>query len=135
MNKQRIFDRALNGVRAQGCFSHAAGACRYSGPNGSRCAIGHNIDDIEVCKLLDSLGTGKIDTLAFNHAEWNDDVRSVFDKLEVDLSESRDRGEIYFLLELQDAHDMEAFSGSLQGYDDRMKAIAEFHGLVYTPPK
>lgn len=50
MTPQQIFDKAVNGIRAQGgpsvTFSDASSSCRYR-INGRKCAAGHIITDTE----------------------------------------------------------------------------------------
>lgn len=48
INFQQIVEKSVKGVLMQGCRSLAAGSediCAYRGINGSKCAIGHLIDD------------------------------------------------------------------------------------------
>lgn len=42
---QDFFDRSAGGVIAQGCKSAHSVGCLYRGPNGTKCAIGHLIQD------------------------------------------------------------------------------------------
>lgn len=45
MTPQEAFDTAVLGTIRQGRGSYSFGSCRYRGPDGARCAIGHLIPD------------------------------------------------------------------------------------------
>jgi hypothetical protein len=46
IDRQQIFTNAVNGIRRQGTYAGSIDrACMYRGPNGTACAIGHNIPD------------------------------------------------------------------------------------------
>lgn len=50
---QELFDRAVNGVMAQGRRSTDNGLCRYRGNDGARCAVGHVVDDDEIATRME----------------------------------------------------------------------------------
>lgn len=58
MTRQEMFDKAARGVIAQGGPSGVrrfnAIYCKYRGPNGRKCAIGHLIEDDEAAETLDA---------------------------------------------------------------------------------
>lgn len=43
MNNQEAFDKAVSGVIKQGSKSFTSNGCKYRGPNGLKCAVGHLI--------------------------------------------------------------------------------------------
>lgn len=45
MNNQEAFDKAVSGVIKQGSKSFTSKGCKYRGPNGLKCAVGHLIPD------------------------------------------------------------------------------------------
>ncbi len=57
MNKQEIFNKAYLGLRDQGFEqSEQDGECRFKGPRGQRCALGHCLTD-EQLEVADHKGT------------------------------------------------------------------------------
>lgn len=59
MNLQEAFDKAYLGVIEQGGPAHLDdGRCRYRGPNGRKCGVGHLIDDEKLAARWDEQNLG-----------------------------------------------------------------------------
>ena len=101
LDKQAVFDIAINGLIAQGAFSFAPYGdgrggiqCLYRGPNNTRCGIGHLIPDAEYLDKIESDGAMEAlrDTGARN-------------RIHPDVTN-------FFLGNLQSVHDLAAENGS-----------------------
>lgn len=129
---QQIFDKALFGVRAQGRPSAVDGVCKYRGPDGTKCGVGHLIPDNVYDERFDS-GYYSVNSLIVRSAEFRD-------ALEAGGVNWRDHKVEVLLTGLQRAHDNAerryyAFGEPfLEAYNFRMRELAEIRGLVYTEP-
>ena len=66
LTNQEIFDKALFGIRAQNYQRSVYDySCRYRGENGTKCAVGHCIDD-ETAAVWDKLTDTTISGIAVN---------------------------------------------------------------------
>lgn len=108
MNRQEIFDKAWNGLKAQG-FRRSAdehGSCLYRGPNGLKCAIGHCISDE-----------------AFNH-RWEGSRDEPFKAAGVGGWGSQ---KYEWAIELQNAHDTASDPSDMEG---GLRRFAKKHKLT-----
>jgi len=122
LTNQEIFDKALFGIRAQNYQRSVYDySCRYRGENGTKCAVGHCIDD-ETAAVWDKLTDTTISGIAVNVK-----IRESFEKF-FNLEQ------IKFLMQLQRAHDV-SLSGSVPIFENAMQNIAISHGLHYTEPQ
>ena len=131
MNKQLIFDTAVNGIRKQGKRSvDDIGRCMYRGPNGCKCAVGHMIPD------------DKYDSFIENLPAAHPSVLQRIDK-KFEISDDQTPDERTFLKELQQCHDLGDFGrqpemteGLAQNEEFYVEAaferFAKHHGLKYT---
>jgi hypothetical protein len=138
LTEQEIFDKALQGVRAQGGgswrhdFGAHAGYCAYRGDDGSKCAVGHLILDEYYLPSLE----GAI--VAFSGSQRSDQLNEALRLSGVDTSQPRVKA---LLQELQVCHDVsfdpESCGSEAQGmgqYERKMQALARRFSLVYTSP-
>ncbi len=129
LSAQQIFDRVLAAIRAQGVPSiiidEQGLRCRYRGPNGLKCAVGHLIPDNVDCSAFE--GEPVLTIRRFPEA------REALLEAGVSLSQ---HGSI--LDDLQDAHDRaaerhhSAKEPFRDGFERRMGDIAARSGLQYT---
>lgn len=97
MNRQEIFEKAVNGIFAQGQLAIKPGSCMYYDyDTGCKCAIGHLVSDEDAKTLEDNWAGSGINSI------YNTPVIEKYFKY---ISND----DIYFLSRLQDAHD-EAYS-------------------------
>jgi len=115
MTKQEMFDKACEGLAAQGWQKSRAlngAACLYRGPYGLKCAVGHIIPD----EIYDPKWDAYIGSIQ-EVCEASSDVAALIGS------------EIEFAREMQRAHDT-ADEGSMRG---RFILLAEKHGLALPP--
>ena len=126
---QQVFDRALNGIRAQQyrrAVSQLEG-CAYLSHNGDKCAIGHCIDDPELARRIDSNPDAdtSIEVVLPLHSELQD----LFNGIDAQV-----------LSDLQEIHDKRAvcpggfYTGSPEEFEQGMQSFAKVYGLTYAPP-
>lgn len=125
MSKQQLFDKALNGIRAQGGPSRTTeGFCAYRGTASNRkCAAGHLITDENYIHNLE----GQVSV--------RDDVTAAL------IASGVDREDLAFVRELQLAHDNASFdlritsrvtdAGFFPRFEENMATLAHRHGLAY----
>lgn len=124
LSNQEIFDKALFGIRQQNYEQSANGeSCAYRGNNGTKCAVGHCIDDATAERWDSFEGGSSIRSVSKRDHEG---FRNVFDAEQLEL-----------LCLLQACHDntLDDFSfapGSAR-FEQEMKNIARQFNLVYTP--
>jgi len=64
---QELFSAAYLATMKQGMASSISnGLCRYRGPNGLKCAIGHLVEDDDLAHAMDEANDAAIDTLVKN---------------------------------------------------------------------
>lgn len=120
---QEIFDKALFGIRQQNyAQSSKFSTCVYRGNNGTKCAVGHCIDD-ETAKKWDTFSDSSI--------------QQVFQIDEEGFMKIFDESQIELLAALQYCHDCfldVCISGSgEESFENHMKLLAQQFNLVYTP--
>jgi len=119
LDRQTVFDIAINGIIAQGAFSFAPYGdgrggiqCLYRGPNNTRCGIGHLIPDAEYLDKIESDGAME--------ALRDTGVRG---RIHPDVTD-------YFLDGLQHVHDLAAENGSpWRDFRGLVKAFAKENEL------
>ena len=132
--KQEIFDTVLRGMRKQGKPSVGSDGfgCYYRSPDGCKCGIGMLIADEDYRPYFDGrLTNNKVAILILG-----DHIRSVafvqaLHNAGVDGSE---RDMLWFLMNLQDAHDNAApvgEAGFMAGFESRMEDLAHKYSLMY----
>lgn len=122
LTNQEIFNKALFGIRQQNYEQSDNGdSCAYRGNNGTKCAVGHCIDDT-TAERWDSFDGSGISNIQLKHFE---DYNQFFDVEQLPL-----------LQNLQACHDnylgVSRWNGSLK-FEQEMKNIAQQFNLVYTP--
>lgn len=123
LSNQEIFNKALFGIREQNYEQSANGeSCAYRGKNGTKCAVGHCIDDA-TAERWDSFGESSIGMV---YSFDKEGFSNVFDVKQLLLLER-----------LQYCHDSTldgaAFSFGPGAFEQGMKNIARQFNLVYTP--
>jgi hypothetical protein len=104
-SKQELFEIAVRGVYAQGRQSISkTGQCRYRGPGGTKCAVGHLIDD-ETALRFEGSGAHM-------------------------LTEEFPLATVPLLSALQAAHDTSTKGDFRDVWVDRCTEIAQDHGLT-----
>lgn len=63
MSPQEMFDKAVNGVMAQGRQSMVGGMCRYRGADGAKCTVGFLVDDDEIAAKMDAAAYSSVGAL------------------------------------------------------------------------
>lgn len=125
MTEQEAFDRALNGIRSQGGPSmrqRESGyvmRCIYRSSDGRKCAVGWLIPDEKYDPDFDDKYS----------------LEDLVDELGLDQGEGAPT--LALLRQLQEAHDEAAIkypNQFMERWEERMKRLAEVHGLSYTPP-
>lgn len=98
MDKQEIFDFVISKLHEQGkqCVDEL-GNCRYRGPNGMKCAIGHLIPDDSYREYFESQS---VTYLPIQKALSKNASHPVYC---LDISDNDDN--LGFLIDLQDFHD------------------------------
>ena len=118
LTNQEIFDKALFGIRAQNYApSGTSGSCQYRGQNGTKCAIGHCIDDKTAYKWDNSRGT------SIGSVSYSDPVSFKKYFAESDLE---------FLGGLQVIHDTVTGKTGGHAFENDMYKFAKKHDLHYT---
>jgi hypothetical protein len=131
MNRQQAFDKALNGVRAQGYRKAIrAGGCQYLAEQGLRCGVGHMLSEEAARGAFGSIGAimaGKYDG---SKAVWPTLFKIELAGLDVD-----------FLSACQWAHDSMLSSQEgpqpawlIESFETHMQSIARDFGVTYTAP-
>jgi hypothetical protein len=122
---QEWFDKALNGIRAQGCASVRGGRCCFDDGKGNRCAIGHLFpDDYSLADV-----GGSVPPLYGIHAQsvWKSHL-ALIGVEEVDL---------LFVNNLRECHDTIAVPFVtncrvfMNRFEERMGNLAAKYDLVY----
>ena len=115
MTNQEAFDRALQGIRAQGYRqSGSGGVCMYRGPDGLKCGVGHCIPDEEYRAMFEQ----KAIHVLFQQGVVISSLVGVDRRL---------------LNQLQRAHDSLLGGYNYFPWERRMQEIALQSGLKYTP--
>lgn len=115
MNRQELFDKAVQGIRDQGCLSKTEfGGCYYRHPDNPavRCAVGHLIPDEIYVPDMDQGSYGSAFDFSFT---------SRFSQLPASLVAEQD-----FLLSLQSAHDD---SHDVSDFLSKAKTLADRYHL------
>lgn len=123
LTNQEIFNKALFGIREQNYKqSDNRDSCAYRGNNGTKCAVGHCIDDA-TAERWDALGDSSI--------------RSIFHHSPEEYSKVFDNEQLPLLADLQAVHDTTldplSFAFGQAEFEQEMKNIARGFNLVYTP--
>lgn len=139
LDKQKLFNKALHGVRAQGRKSaitkniggEPKAVCLYHGGDGVACGVGHCIDDVTLRQRMDNHqnGQGIGPILASEHNPLlREDVRRA-------LGTDGSFQDETFLVDLQGVHDLSTGSDAewLDDFDKRMAEVARRYELIYTP--
>ena len=109
MNMQEVFDKAVNGIRAQGALSvNGEGLCCYRGPAETKCFVGQLITDEAYDPELEGAGAAMSSVLAAL-------VRSGVGGLPVN-----------FLVDCQVAHDD---ADDLDEFEEAIAVVAEKYDL------
>lgn len=115
MTKQEVFDKAVGGLLTQGCQSLKGGnknECMYRGDNGTKCAVGHLIDDDNYRPNVEG------------HNIYAKEVQVALLASRVDITDD----EIFELLQsLQRIHD----ESSLDLWRERLEEIADYNNLTF----
>ena len=140
LTPQQAFDAALNGIRAQDYRPSVTkyGGCRYRGPDGLKCGVGHAIPDAMYTEKFEDfpgvLHDSAIDTVLQCEHPAFDPLRALFAAVPTRL-----------LLLLQAAHDqllatkVSPIDGTVcqeaaDGWESEMSTIAREFDLVYAVP-
>lgn len=121
MTKQEMFDKVLLALRKQGRASVQTNRdgtllCLYRAKNGDKCAAGHLLPD----ELYDPRMEDKTFT----------EVSEIFG---IGGALGMDNSDVLFVRRLQIAHDESLVIGR-ERWELRMKNLAAFYSLTYTPP-
>jgi hypothetical protein len=125
---QEWFDKALNGIRAQGCPSVRGATCCYDDGKGNRCALGHLFPD--GYSLTDVAGTSPCSLYnrgnPYTTMRWERHLKQI----------GANGGDVEFLLDLQCCHDCSVASSDERGrfrrdFEKAMRALAGQYGLEY----
>ena len=101
MNAQEIFTTVYTGVVTQGALAKDdTGACLYRGPDGTKCGVGHLIDD-ELAASIEDLSIEVVDPLLL--PLWA-------------------REQLFLLEQIQRAHDK---ANNIEDFQIRMTRLAE----------
>jgi len=127
IEKQATFDFVVGKIREQGCASVKpdSNSCLYRGPNGTKCAAGHVIPDEKYDPCFEGC------TVPVSLADWDSgNTKKLYEVL-------KETGhDLNLLRSLQRAHDSISMEYNfLAGFEKNVQHVAEFHELVYTPPK
>ena len=128
MNRQEVFNKAVKGLAAQGFQSsrNKDKTCRYRGPEGLKCAVGHLIPDEVDCTPLEGDSVyfrGVIDLL--NTLGYN--VEAGVTYLNASGSVCYEHTpDVRFLFDLQKAHDNACNAESMK---DCLTAFAQKYNL------
>jgi hypothetical protein len=73
MTRQEMFNRAAQGILAQGCASYDTDrqACMYRGPNNTKCAIGYLMPDGKYSFSLEYIAPYNKDVQKAAGIKWN----------------------------------------------------------------
>lgn len=128
---QRVFDRAVNGMVAQGFEKATDGSdnCCYETETGTRCAIGHTIHDIQAIHDR-ALTDDPIDEVVELYPEV---IVDIFGQRPADMEYA-----LSFLRELQEAHDVAVDDVSMKTKlreVERRYGLFKHPALVWSPPK
>ncbi len=147
MTKQEMFDKALNGIRAQGgaSMSKHDACCRYI--LGERmCAIGLLVGPGDLVCEIDQRAAGSVKYVAgYDKKQLNDRFAASIGLNLADLDQ------LEFLGQLQSAHDHAAMDAGdyndsdngcfvvddvlfMKYFEANAERLAKRHRLVYTPP-
>lgn len=118
MNRQEMFDKMWNGLKAQGWkpstkYVEGSETCAYRGKNGMKCAFGHLISDEDYPKVA--------------HCEGNSVDRPMLLTLSIDTDEHE------FLTDAQGAHDRVFFGNNGDGdldMETRFRNLAQRYKLI-----
>ena len=109
MNMQEVFDKAVNGIRAQGALSvNGEGLCCYRGPAETKCFVGQLITDEAYDPELEGAGASM----------WSVRVARV--------SSGVGGLPVNFLVDCQDAHDD---ADDLDEFEEAIAVVAEKYDL------
>jgi hypothetical protein len=122
--RQFAFDKALHGVRKQGKLSIGLASCAYRSSDGTAaCGIGHLIpDNLYRPEFDEAENTGVINMI--------DDSPDFSRALKAGGVDPEVVG-VYFLKDLQAAHDTSTGRESMQSFERNMAALAVKYGLEY----
>jgi hypothetical protein len=128
---QELFDFAAEKLLVQGCKSFELGTCRYRGPNGTKCAIGHMVSDEKYHPTFESNDAIFVmEVFAGNMNSPGGWGRSpLFSSSDHD-SDYRKRGR--FLNALQACHDNAKDDDFVTEFRDRMIDLAKKHDLNHS---
>lgn len=123
LTNQEIFNKALFGIREQNYEqSGKDDSCAYRGKNGTKCAVGHCIDDA-TAERWDGF--------------FDSSIRSIFHHSPEEYSKVFDNEQLPLLAALQAVHDttldLLSFAFGQAEFEQEMKNIAQQFNLVYTP--
>jgi hypothetical protein len=102
MNREEMFYKASKGLLEQGDTSTINGKCRYRGPEGRKCGVGHLISDEQYSEDMEGRGVSQL-------------VAKLFPGINA--------GDINFLSRLQYIHDEFSYNERYQTPEVRMVHI------------
>jgi hypothetical protein len=126
LSNQEIFDKALFGIRAQNYAPSGTNeSCQYRGENGTKCAVGHCIDDVTAASW-DALDNGEITYVRLIRRE---SFEKFFDSTQLGLLRSLQKihDDVLFNRDFESVHNDVAGT-----FENLMESLAEEYDLVYT---
>jgi hypothetical protein len=132
LTAQQAYDKALFGIREQEYeqSASAGGTCAYRGEVGTKCAVGHCIDDETAIKWDEGVvySSGVI-------CYKVSDIESLYKFDKETYLKFFQESDIQLLQKLQGVHDCIPITdrGNGQYFEAMMQEIAEDFNLVYTP--
>jgi hypothetical protein len=129
LTAQQAYDKALFGIRQQNYEQSAKlnGSCAYRGEAGTKCAVGHCIDD-ETAIKWDKGVRGSYSYVQFG-------IVSMFEYDKETYLKFFQESDVELLRELQGVHDCIPITdrGNGRYFESKMQELAEEYNLVYTP--
>jgi len=145
MTAQEVFDKAVNGIRAQGRRSIGSDdRCLYRGPNGLKCAVGQLIPNEEYAENMESLSLIEICGQARPHTKPTIASLATHYDLLLELQTAHDVGLCAAppttVVELYEKHDWYNFNKKplhrqILAVERAFATIAARHGLKYKRKK
>jgi uncharacterized protein YbjT (DUF2867 family) len=137
LTKQEIFDKAVNGIRAQGRPSMgAADRCFSRSADGYKCAVGHLIPDALYTPEMEGHGIALAWARQPPVIGGPAKLREALKRADVNVDEPDTLG---LLADLQTCHDFSARRyGSqefMHAFEENVRKMAQIYGLIYNPPK
>jgi hypothetical protein len=123
MTPQKVFDKVVLGLRAQGCKSEMGDLCRYRGPEGTKCAAGLLIKNSEYSAGMETHNIkGIIRSSAAEQRKISEaSIQPLIERL---------KPHIDLIFALQCAHDFV----DVENWETEFRRIADAFKLTYTAP-